>query len=394
MKTSAKALTVPLLRHPDAVVADARSLGRTVLGIALGLTAFGLVMIYSWTAVKLSHARTGLDPDRVLGKQAAWAAIAGLVALIASRLPLEWMRARAPTLLGILLVLLGLTLVPGIGKTVNHSRRWLEIGPVTMQASEFLKIAVIVYLADRLARREESAKADMTPWPALLAPIAIGLVFIMAEPDLGTSLFVAAIAVVMLGLAGVRPGRLIPYAALALPLLVVVASAKFHHVNERLGWFAHGAKADPQQWNGVVAIGSGGWVGTGLGAGTQKLGRVPEMQNDFIFTLIGEELGFVGCGAVILAFMGFVVYGRRIAERAHASAGLFPYYLAAGSTFAVAFQALINIAVATGSAPNKGVSLPFISVGGSNLVTAFAAVGLLVNVSRRVAAEEGGDPWR
>ena len=223
MKASAKALAVPLLRHPDAVAADARSLGRTVLGIALGLTSFGLVMIYSWTAVKLAHASTGLDPDRVLAKQASWAAIAGLVAFAAARVPLEWMRARAPLLLGILLVLLGLTLVPGIGKTVNRSRRWLEIGPVTMQASEFLKIAVIVYLADRLARREESAKEDRTPWPALLAPIAIGIVFIMAEPDLGTSLFVASIAVVMLGLAGVRPGRLLPYAALALPLLVVVA---------------------------------------------------------------------------------------------------------------------------------------------------------------------------
>ena len=351
-------------------------------------------MIYSWTAVKLSRTRMGLDPDRVLLKQAGWAAIALIAAWVSARVPLEWIRARAQWLLGILLALLGLTLVPGIGKTVNHSRRWLEIGPVTMQASEFLKIAVIVYLADRLARREESTKTDATPWPALLAPIGIGIVFIMAEPDLGTSLFVASIAVVMLGLAGVRPGKLLPYAAVALPLLVAIASARFHHVNERLGWFAHGAKADPQQWNGVVAIGSGGWTGQGLGAGTQKLGRVPEMQNDFIFTLIGEELGFLGCVSVILAFMGIVVYGRRIAERAHASAGLFPYYLAAGSTFAVAFQALINIAVATGSAPNKGVSLPFISVGGSNLVTAFVAIGFLVNVSRRVATEEGGDPWR
>src|SRR5204862_7046258 len=135
-----------------------------------------------------------------------------------------------------------------------------------------------------------------------------------------------------------------------LPLLVVVASLKFHHVGERLSWFAHGAKADPQQWNGVVALGSGGWAGAGLGAGTQKLGRVPEMQNDFIFTLIGEELGFVGCATVVVAFMAFVVYGKRLAERAHAAAGLFPFFLACGATFAVGFQALINIAVATGSA--------------------------------------------
>jgi cell division protein FtsW len=236
-------------------------------------------------------------------------------------------------------------------------------------------------------------KAAPAPWRGILAPVGIAVVLVMAEPDLGTSLFLVAVSIVMLGLAGVRPGRLLPYAALAIPLLVVVASLRFRHVGERLSWFANGAKADPQQWNGVVALGSGGWAGAGLGAGTQKLGRVPEMQNDFIFTLIGEELGFVGCATVILAFMAFVVYGRRIAERAHGSAGLFPYYVAAGATFAPAFQAMINIAVATGSAPNKGVSLPFISVGGSNLVTAFAAVGLLLNVARTVAAKEGGDPW-
>src|SRR5438067_10296341 len=110
-------------------------------------------MVYSWTAVKLSRARTGLDPDRVLLKQFAWSAIAGLVGLTAARVPLEWLRARAHLLLGALLVLLALTLIPGVGKTVNHSRRWLEIGPVTMQLSELVKVAVILYLADRLARR-------------------------------------------------------------------------------------------------------------------------------------------------------------------------------------------------------------------------------------------------
>ncbi len=372
---------------------DARALGRTILGIAIGLTAFGLLMIYSWTAVKFADRRPSFDPDAILRKQVVWAFVAGIAALVVSRIPLSWMRKRAALALGVLLLLLVGTLVPGVGVMRNHSRRWLEIGPFTLQASEFVKIAVILYLADRLAAREEDALHRRTPWPAMLAPVGIGVGLILAEPDLGTSLFVAALAVVMLGLAGIRFGKLVPVAALVIPLLVAVAASRFHHVGERLEFVTKGVESGSQMDRGLVALGSGRWFGVGLGAGTQKLGRVAEMQNDFIFTLIGEELGFVGCSAVIVAFMALVVYGKRLAERAHAAAGLFPFFLACGATFAVGFQALINIAVATGSAPNKGVSLPFISVGGSSLVTAFVSVGLLVNVARTVAAEEAGDPW-
>ena len=392
-KTAAPARVLPALARPGVRVEDARALGHTVLGIAVGLTAFGLVMIYSWTAVKLADRRVSFDPDAVLVKQIAWAFIAGLVTFTMSRIPLAWLRRHSHHILLGLLALLALTLVPGIGKIKNNSRRWLEIGPFTMQASEFVKIAVILYVGDRLAKREEGSTAERAPWPAVLAPIAIAVGLILMEPDLGTSLFIGALAMVLLGLAGVRFGKLVPFALVAIPLIVWIAASKFHHVGERLSFFTEGLKPHDQQFQGLVALGSGGVLGAGLGAGTQKLGFVAEMQNDFIFTLVGEELGFVGCAAVIFAFMALVVYGRRIAERAHACAGLFPYYVAAGATFAVAFQALINIAVATASAPNKGVSLPFVSVGGSSLVTAFASVGLLVNVSRHVAQEESGDPW-
>jgi cell division protein FtsW len=392
VKTAAsRALSIA---RDDAVVRqDARALGRTILGIAIGLTAFGLVMIYSWTAVKFADRRPSFDPDAILRKQVIWAFVAGLAALVVALIPLGWMRKHAALVLGGLLVLLVATLVPGIGVMRNHSRRWLELGPFTLQASEFVKIAVILYLADRLAKREEDLLDRRTPWPALLAPVGIGVGLILAEPDLGTSLFVAALAVVLLGLAGIRFGKLLPVALIVIPLIIAVAASRFHHVGERLAFFTKGVESGSQQDTGVTALGSGGVMGAGLGAGTQKLGRVAEMQNDFIFTLIGEELGFVGCAAVIIAFMAFVVYGKRLAERAHAAAGLFPFFLACGATFAVGFQALINIAVATGSAPNKGVSLPFISVGGSSLVTAFISVGLLVNVARMVAAEEAGDPW-
>lgn len=389
MKAVAKALAAPALVGSAARVKDARALGRSVVGIALGLTAFGLVMIYSWTSVRWIGKA---EPSRSLVRQLMWVVVAGAAALFAASVPLALLRKNADRLLTAVLILLALTLIPGLGQVRNYSRRWLEIGPVTMQASEFFKVAVVLYLADRLAKREEGGTPGRTPWPALLAPVGIGILLILAEPDLGTSLFIGATAVVLLGLAGVGFGQIVALGATILPLLVVLAATKFAHVTERLKFFQ--GKASSQLEGAVIAVGSGGLLGAGLGAGTQKLGPVPEMQTDFIFAMIGEEAGFVGCAAVILAFMAFVWQGKRIAERAHAAAGLFPFFLAAGATFVVGFQALVNVAVVTGCAPTKGVSLPFISVGGSNLVVAFTAVGLLVNVARHVAASEARDPLR
>lgn len=390
----AVARPLPYARGAAAGRQDARNLARTAVGIAVALTAFGLVMIYSWTAVKFAVRREGFSPDAILRKQVVWALLAMAAGFVASRVPLSWMRARSTLVMGGLLLLLALTLVPGVGVVRNNSRRWIELGAFTVQVSELAKLGVVLYLADRLARSEtEPGGAATTPTRVLLAPVGLAVGLVLAQPDLGTSLFVAALAIVLLVLGGVRFGRFVPLAAVALVGIVALAAGSFPHVGRRLAFFTDGVAGDEQQWRGLVALGSGGVLGTGLGAGTQKLARVAEMQNDFIFTLVGEELGFVGCGGVIVAFMAIVVLGKRIAERAHAACGPFPFYLAAGATFAVGFQALINIAVATASAPNKGVSLPFISVGGSSLVTAFVAMGLLVNVARSVAAEEAGDPW-
>ena len=249
---------MPWVRDAAVGRQDVRALGRTVFGIAVGVTAFGLVMIYSWTAVKFADRRPSFSPDAILRKQVIWAFIALTVGLVVSRIPLAWMRRNVVALMGVLLALLAATLVPGVGVVRNNSRRWLELGPFTMQASEFVKIAVILYLADRLARREEDPLEERTPWPALLAPVGLAVGLILAEPDLGTSLFVAALAVVLLGLAGIRFGKLLPLALIAIPCIIAFAAANFHHVGERLAFFTHGVENDEQQCRGLVALGSGG----------------------------------------------------------------------------------------------------------------------------------------
>jgi cell division protein FtsW len=227
---------------------------------------------------------------------------------------------------------------------------------------------------------------------ALLAPIGIGAGLVLVEPDLGTALFIVAQAVVLLALAGVRPTRFVPFALTVGPLLFLYGFSRFGHVRKRLALFAGESEAGHQVTEALVALGSGGLFGRGLGEGTQKLFYVPEANTDFIFAVIGEELGFVACAAVVLAYAAMAWFGRKVAWRARAL-GPHAYYLAAGSVFVVTFQALINIAVVTGMAPTKGVSLPFVSLGGSNLIAVCACVGLVWNVARRTAAGAGEDPW-
>lgn len=363
--------------------------GRVVLAIAVGLTALGLVMIYSSSSSR--GAALGLDTTLALSRQLRWVFVAALVGWAASRASLESLRLAAKPFFVLTLILLAATLV--LARPVNGSRRWLQFAGMSLQASELLKIAVLLYLSDRLAARDaDSSFGDRTPIFALLAPIGIGTALVLIEPDLGTALFVVAEAVVLLALAGIRPTRFVPFAMTAAPLLLVYAYSRFAHVKKRLATFAEGAKTGDQVYESVIAVGSGGLLGRGLGEGTQKLFYVPEANTDFIFAVLAEELGFVASAAVIIAFMAFVWYGRKVAWRARA-VGLQAYYLAAGATFVVGFQALINVAVVTAAAPTKGVSLPFLSMGGSNLIMAAIAVGLLVNVSRRTAAVAADDPW-
>jgi cell division protein FtsW len=270
---------------------------------------------------------------------------------------------------------------------VNGSRRWLSLGGLRFQPSEMLKLALLPYMADALARREQVASFDPSaPAVRLLLPVLVGVGLVFVQPDLGTSIFLMAEVLVLLGLAGVKPTRVAPAFLMVLPLLVVVAWAKFPHVQRRWEMWTGGAEAGGTQVKeSLLAIGSGGLLGRGLGEGTQKLYYLPESNTDFIGAVVGEELGFLGCAAVIAGFMAIAWYGRKITLGARA---LSPQavYLAGGAAFVIVFQAVINLAVVTNSAPTKGIPLPFISVGGSNLVLMLSCVGLLVNVSRRAAS--------
>lgn len=359
--------------------------GRIVLACAVGLTLLGFVMLYSWSSARGLAVDPHGDANRYLGHQVQWICLAALAGLAAYAVPLAWMRRGAVPFLATMLVLVGLVLL--FGHTVKGATRWFRFGGFSFQPSELLKLAVVLYLADRLARREEDATFGLKlPLYSILAPTGLGAVLVLLEPDLGTALFLIAETVVLLALAGVRPTRFMPFVVTVGPLLLFYAYTRFGHVRKRL------MGTGDQVKEALVAIGSGGLTGLGLGEGAHKYGFVPEIETDFIFALVGEELGFLGTVGVVITFMLFTWFGSRVAWHARA-VGPYACYVAAGAVFIVAFQAVINLAVVTGLAPTKGIALPFLSKGGSNLLMVSVCVGLLLNIARRTADAVGEDPW-
>jgi len=284
-----------------------------------------------------------------------------------------------------------LALVLFTGK-VNGARRWFKFGGMSLQPSEFAKVALII----ALAWYGEHFQRQMPQWkrgiliPGLLIGLTVGLIF--KEPDVGNALVLASVSGILLLIAGIRLKYFLP------PVLAVAVGVGvfiYHNPmrSERIYSWLHleETRRDKgrQAYEAMVALGSGGLTGKGLGDGRQKLGFVPFHHTDFIFSIIGEELGLVATALVVVAFIAIVFCGTYIAMNARDTFGLL---LGTGITFLIGLQAFINIGVVTSALPNKGLPLPFISYGGSNLLAMLASVGLLLNIARQ--AREGDDGMR
>jgi cell division protein FtsW len=363
-----------------------------LLLLIAGLVGLGLILVYSSSSV--FAAKTYGDSAHFLRLQLQWAGI-GLVAfLVASRRRGEWLQGRAGLLFFGAMVLCALVLVPGIGRLVGGARRWLPLGGLGFQPSELAKLAVVVFLAAVLARRDRRAPEER---PSLLVPVLVvqlPVAFILMEPDLGTALVIELIVACMVFAAGLRPRTLVLLGLAALPVvyhLVVGTPFRLQRLLSYIDPWAYRSTVGYQITESLISIGSGGAAGVGLGGGNHKLFFLPEAHTDFIFAILAEELGFVGVVCVLGAFALFVLRGGQISARARTS---FDSYLAAGLTALIAVPALFNTCVATGLLPTKGLPLPFLSYGGSNLAVSLAAVGLLYRIAKdggvREEARAGG----
>jgi cell division protein FtsW len=347
--------------------------GLFLILIVLGLTFLGLVTLFSVS--QSMHE----DPTALLRKQVIWLGIASLAGAAAWCVNLEALRQYAYLLGGAAAVLLALVLIPGIGIEVNGARRWMDFGFMRLQVSEIGKLGLIFAMAHYLAAHRRDLDHPVKGFLAPCGILAVICGLIILEPDFGTAFLCGAVGGCMLFLAGVRLKYLIPTALGAL-LLFAVAVYKDPIRLQRITSFldVEGNRGDSayQLWQGILAFGAGGLHGVGLGEGRQQLSFLPEAHTDFIFAIVGEELGFLFTAGVVLLFFTLFFIGVLQLKRAP---NLYQYLLVMGALLLVTFQALINIGVVTGCLPTKGMSLPFISYGGSNLVLMFTLIGILLN---------------
>ncbi|HKQ77360.1 MAG TPA: putative peptidoglycan glycosyltransferase FtsW [Blastocatellia bacterium] len=344
---------------------------------AIGLALFGVIMVYSASAGTR-------NPNAFLYGQIRWAALGLIMMLVLRRV--DYHRFAQPGFVyGFLGVCVILLLLVFLFPKVNNAHRWIRFKDFSAQPSELAKIALVIFLAWFLSERERDG--DLDNFWATIAPagVVVGLlsVLILKEPDLGTTLMLGVIFLTMLFVAGCRRShlyKLSPILASALVYLVVNVVWRW----ERVMTFID-PESDPQgkgyqTLQSLIAVGSGGMHGLGFGQGRQKLAFLPEPQSDFIFSVVSEELGLSGAMTLTLVFGFFLWRGLRAGFRAPDRLGML---LAVGLTTSVVIQAFFNISVALNLVPAKGITLPFISAGGSSLITAFAAVGILLNVSEQ-----------
>lgn len=357
-----------------------------IVAAVSGLLVIGVVMVMSASSVT-AHMEFG-DPYAYGKRQLVWAAI-GLAAMaVCSRMDYRLLRPLA--LPGLLLSVVLLALVLVVGAEIGGARRWINLGILNLQPSELAKLALINFLATYAAfvrERLHHFLAGLFPAVAVVGVVA-GL--IVLEPDFGTAAALAATGFMILFAAGARIAHLGLLGLLVLPVAGLLIWMEPYRVRRLMAFIDPWADKMDSGWNviqSLLAIGSGGLFGLGLGQGRQKYLYVPEQHTDFIFAILGEELGFLGAVTVLFLFFVLAWRGYRAALQAP---DLFGTLLATGITSMIVFQALLNIGVATGSLPVTGITLPFISFGGSSLVVTLASVGILLSISRRARTPAAG----
>ncbi len=366
---------MPVKRHPDYII----------IGCAGALVLFGLVMIFSSSAV-LAGERFN-DTYYFLKRQAIWSVIGVVVMIVTMRIDYRILSRYSALIYWVTVAFLILVFSNSLGREINGAQRWISLGFVSFQPSEFAKLGLIIFFASLLAKKEHEGK--LTDFKLGFLPLigSLALVFslIQVQPDLGTAVIIGLVSMIMFLVAGVRFTHLLCTVLIAMPILVTAVYNVGYRRKRILSFldpWEDAANSGYQIIQSFVALSRGGYFGEGLGAGHQKLFFLPEPHTDFIFSIVAEELGLAGGTLILFLFAMLTIRGVRAGLKAP---DRFGSLLALGITFCIALQAAVNISVTMGVVPTKGLPLPFISLGGSALVMWMASVGLLANVSEHSA---------
>ncbi len=358
---------------------NAEARATSIVLLAVAAMGIGLVQVYSATANRPLFEGGRPTLGHPFLTQAIWVLLSLTSIAVVARLSSRTLERLAPfALLGAVVLLIGLQ-IPGVARPINGATRWFRVGPLSFQPSELAKVGLVLFLAWFLARGADPLRSFLRGFLPTVAVIAVVVGLVAMQPDFGTSLFLAATGGVLMLLAGARVLHLVPMIIAAGGSFTMFMIDRFDHVQARIDAFRD-PMSNYNTQHSLLALGSGGVTGVGLGNGRQKLDYLPENASDFIFSILGEELGLIGAGLVLALYVVFLWKGASIALHARDTFG---FYLASGATLLVVLQAMIHIAVATASAPTKGIPLPFISLGGSNLLCLSIGVGLLACVARQ-----------
>ncbi len=354
---------------------------KLLLFVTLLLIVFGALMIYSSTSVITPLlAKKGITEFYYFKKHIFTIVIGFGFLFLACQIKLSFLKKMAIPLLIFSFVLLILVFLPGIGVTAGGAKRWIKLWPSTFQPSELVKLSMVIFLAKYISMPHYRTDSFVS----FIKPVFVMILFqivILKQPDFGAAMSLAFLTFAMLFLSGVKLRYLASLSVFSFPIIYKLIMEPYRL--KRVTCFLDPWK-DPQGCGfqlvqSFIAFGSGGLTGVGLGSSKQKLSYLPESHTDFIFSIIGEEFGFIGASVVIALFLILFIRGIYIASKTNDG---FVYYLAVGLSLMISLQALINFAAATGIVPTKGLPLPFISYGGSSLLMNMAAIGILLNISK------------
>ena len=356
----------------------------------IGLFGLSLVMVFS-ASMSASSMEQG-PALSVLRQQGLFVFLAVLVMIAVSRIPLSLVEKAGPLLVVMSMLVLALIIVPGIGTEVWGSVRWIKLGPLNLQPSEFAKVFLIIYMAGFLTRKQEEMRIFSQGILIVSIVLAVFGGLLLMEPDFGSTVVIVATVFGMMFLGGIRYLHffmILGTAVLGGVLLVTVAAYRMQRITGFMDPWSDPMNKGYQLIQSYIAFGRGGWNGIGLGESIQKLNYLPAARTDFLFAVIGEELGFIGVMLVLGLFIALIWHAFSLSRRAESLGNLFACRLAQGIALLIAIEVLINTGVNMGVLPTKGLPLPFISQGGSSLLASSMAMGLLLAVARETTPKPG-----
>jgi cell division protein FtsW len=364
---------------------DVRSFDQALVGVVLALVLIGVVMVYSASITLADAPRFKVTPTHFLLRHLFALGAAFIAATVAFSIPLNVWQRLAPWLFMAGLVLLAVMLIPGVGRGANGARRWIPLGMFTLQPSELMKLACVLYAADFTVRKQDHMHRLSKGFLPLAGAMMVIAALVLLQPDAGATAMLIAICLGILFLGGLN-GRLFAAMAVAVGTVFMTVIWLSPWRRERIFAYLDPFNAKYAEGSGyqlkqsLIAFGQGEWFGAGLGAGLQKMNYLPERHTDFIFAVIGEELGLIGVAVVIALFYWLVKRAFEIGRQALALERTFAGLVAQGIALWIGLQAFINTGVATGLLPTKGLTLPLVSFGGSAMLATLVAIAVLLRV--------------